>query len=81
MTAYTTDTGTARPCYCTGACAVLGRCPCTIGSESLPVIPRLPGPATDGAVAICGECGLRIMPVMGRVCLHMRCPVFLKATC
>ena len=52
--------------------------------EGLPVIPPLPEPpyqAPDGAVAICGQCGLRIMKVMGYSCSNSRCPVFTQATC
>jgi len=52
--------------------------------EGLPIIPPLPemprGPA-DGAIAICGQCGLRIMPVMGYVCGNSRCPIFPQVTC
>ena len=48
----------------------------------VPVIPPLPGfPAGDGAVAICGECGLRLMPVMGYVCPNIRCPCFPRNIC
>ena len=57
--------------------------------DGLPIIPRLPEnplhptkPAPDGAVAVCGECGLRILPVMGYVCSNPRCPCGLGgATC
>jgi hypothetical protein len=52
--------------------------------DGLPIIPPLPDPwppAPDGAVAVCGVCGLRIMPVMGYVCPNMRCPVFPHVTC
>ena len=52
--------------------------------DNLPVIEPLPartvGPA-DGAVAICGKCGMRILPVMGYVCGSIDCPVFQKFTC
>jgi hypothetical protein len=52
--------------------------------EGLPIIPKLPEwpkrPA-DGAVAICGECGMRILQVMGYVCSRPRCPVFPNVTC
>lgn len=51
--------------------------------DNLPVIPPLPEtpkrPA-DGAIAICGKCGIRILPVMGYSCGHMDCPLFLKVT-
>lgn len=48
----------------------------------LPVIPRLPEfPTGDGAIAICGECGLRLMPVMGYVCPNIRCPCFPRNIC
>jgi hypothetical protein len=30
--------------------------------------------APDGAIAVCGVCGLRIMPVMGYVCTRGDCP-------
>lgn len=52
--------------------------------DNLPVIPPLPKPPArpaDGAVAICGQCGIRITPVMGYVCPNTSCPVFTKATC
>lgn len=52
--------------------------------DGLPIIPPLPTlwpRAPDGAIAVCGECGLRIQPVMGYVCGNMRCPVFLRVTC
>lgn len=52
--------------------------------DNLPVIEPLqesPKPSYDGAVAICGVCGMRIMPVMGYVCPNARCPVFVKSTC
>lgn len=45
--------------------------------DGLPIIPPLPDdspPPSDGAVAICGECGMRIYPVMGYVCNNPRCP-------
>lgn len=52
--------------------------------DNLPVIPPIPprpnSPA-DGAIAICGECGLRILPVMGYVCGNSRCPAFPRVTC
>lgn len=52
--------------------------------DGLPIIPGLPenvpSPA-DGAVAVCGVCGLRIMPVMGYVCSNPRCGVFPRVTC
>lgn len=78
-------------CYCTGACRKTGVCP-VHGSvihvrtdEWLPVIPPLPEPAApppvDGAVAVCGLCGLRITPIMGYVCSHPRCGVFPRVTC
>ena len=52
--------------------------------DGLPVIPGLPEPMPkppDGAVAICGVCGLRILPVMGYVCGNPRCGVFPRVTC
>lgn len=52
--------------------------------DNLPVIPPLPVMPTrpaDGAVAICGACGMRILAVMGYVCGRTDCPCFLKATC
>jgi len=52
--------------------------------EGLPIIgPRWvppPRPA-DGAIAVCGQCGLRIKPVMGYVCSQPLCPVFPQVTC
>lgn len=53
-------------------------------ADGLPVIPPrdpLPQRPADGAVAICGLCGLRVMPVMGYVCSNPRCGVFPVATC
>lgn len=46
--------------------------------DGLPIIhpiknPTVPSPV-DGAVAVCGQCGLRIMRVMGYVCPHANCP-------
>jgi len=52
--------------------------------EGLPIIPALPKArkqAADGAIAICGECGLRIKPIMGYVCGKSRCPVFPTTSC
>lgn len=52
--------------------------------ERLPIIPPLPeAPPTpiDGAVAVCGLCGLRIGRVMGYVCHNVRCGVFPRVTC
>lgn len=52
--------------------------------DGLPIIPGrlqpMPRPA-DGAVAVCGVCGLRIMPVMGYVCGNPECGVFPQVTC
>ncbi len=52
--------------------------------DGLPIIPGFPDniqrPA-DGAVAVCGVCGLRVMPVMHYVCSNPRCGVFPKVTC
>jgi hypothetical protein len=51
--------------------------------EGLPIIPPLdpmPTRPVDGAVAICGQCGLRILPVMCYVCPSSNCPVFFKVT-
>jgi len=50
--------------------------------DNLPVIPPLsetPKRPADGALAICGKCGTRILPVMG-YCRHMDCFLFLKVT-
>lgn len=61
-------------------------CMCQVArtTDGLPIIPGRPehpaGPA-DGAVAQCGVCGLRIMPVMGYVCSNPRCGVFPVVTC
>lgn len=56
-----------------------------VNDEGLPIIqpiqPTFEKIAPDGAVAICGKCGLRIGKVMGYVCGAQDCPVFLKATC
>lgn len=52
--------------------------------DNLPVIPKLPirkVPPVDGAVAICGECGLRILPTMFYSCPNANCPVFQQSTC
>ena len=52
--------------------------------EGLPIIPPLPEPpayAPDGAIAVCGLCGLRITRVMGYVCSNPRCGVFPRVTC
>ena len=52
--------------------------------DNLPVIQPLPEPQkkpSDGAIAICGQCGMRIFPVMGYVCPNASCPVFMKSTC
>lgn len=47
--------------------------------KKLPVIPPLPPeqPPTEpnAAVAICGECGIEIRPVMHYACLSNRCPL------
>lgn len=77
-------------CYCTGACRTSGICPVHGGKvqdfnhEWLPVIqPRQPMPPVpaDGAIAICGACGLRIYPVMHYVCTRPDCGVFPQVTC
>lgn len=82
-------------CFCTGACRIPPyRCPAMDplsytdysrrkdDPKPLPVIPPLPiSPAGDGAIAICGECGLRLMPVMGYVCPNIRCPCFPRNIC
>lgn len=52
--------------------------------EGLPIIPPLrpePSRPADGAVAICGECGRRILAVECYSCPNDRCPVQPKATC
>ena len=49
--------------------------------DDLPVIPPLPEPPIDGAVAICGECGIRLLSVMHYYCNHPRCPCFPRITC
>ena len=76
-------------CYCTGDCRRLGYCPggkriVDHNYEGLPIIPpKRPQPQspTDGAVAICGECGLRITKVMSYVCTKPNCPCFPQITC
>lgn len=53
--------------------------------DGLPIIPPLPEPPrprpADGAVAVCGLCGLRIGRTMGYVCYEPRCGVFPRITC
>lgn len=77
-------------CMCTGACRRTGICHVHSGrmydtyGEGLPIIPPrdpMPQRPADGAVAICGLCGLRVMPVMGYVCSNPRCGVFPQVTC
>lgn len=49
--------------------------------DGLPIIgplPDEPKKAPDGAIAVCGECGMRIHEVMHYYCTHSNCPVFLK---
>lgn len=59
----------------------------TYTEDGLPIIQpikRWPSreSAPDGAVAVCGVCGLRIMPVMGYVCQRSDCPCgFGPVTC
>lgn len=51
--------------------------------DNLPVLgPLKPAPTmpADGAVAICGQCGLRILRVMGYVCYNSNCPIQLRVT-
>lgn len=49
-------------------------------ADGLPIIPPLPLPPTrpaDGAIAQCGECGIRIPSgAWGYVCSRTRCPIF-----
>jgi hypothetical protein len=55
-----------------------------LSPDGLPIIePLAPAgrPAPDGAIAVCGACGLRLMPVMGYVCPRNNCPCFPRATC
>jgi hypothetical protein len=51
--------------------------------RGLPVIPRLPDtvPRTDGAVAVCGECGRTVYQVECYSCGNSRCPVQVRITC
>jgi hypothetical protein len=53
--------------------------------DGLPIIPgrpeQQPVRPADGAIAQCGVCGLRILPVMGYVCNNPRCGVFPQVTC
>ena len=56
----------------------LGKIVCLTNPEGLPIIPpREPAKvAADGAIAICGACGMRLFPVMGYSCSRDDCPVF-----
>lgn len=74
------------------ACDSMGcvMCNCAVPENAadheiaLPIIPPIdpfPHRPADGAVAICGLCGLRVMPVMGYVCGNPRCGVFPQVTC
>ena len=47
----------------------------------IPPLPECPKRPADGAIAICGKCGIRILPVMGYSCGRTDCPVFPKVTC
>lgn len=52
--------------------------------EGLPIIPPLkkqPERPPDGAIAICGVCGLRLKPVMNYACPRSDCPCFAVVTC
>lgn len=51
------------------------------GLPIIPPLPKQPEPSRDGAIAQCGECGMRIMPVMGYVCQNARCPIMPRVTC
>ncbi len=45
--------------------------------DGLPVIkplPESPNVPADGAVAICGQCGIRILKIMSYYCANPRCP-------
>lgn len=76
-------------CWCTPNrrtpfCGAPGCVPPPQTHDNLPIIPGLPEPApqpADGAIAQCGVCGLRIMPVMNYVCTNPRCGVFPRVTC
>lgn len=47
-----------------------------------PIVPQWPKRGQDGAIAQCGVCGLRIMPVMGYCCPRTNCPCgFGSVTC
>lgn len=47
-----------------------------------PIKPGAPHRAPDGTIAVCGQCGMRIMPVMGYVCPRPNCPCgFRGVTC
>jgi hypothetical protein len=51
--------------------------------DNLPVIPaRIPTPAPvgDGAVAMCGACGMRLYTVMHYVCVRSDCPLTPRVT-
>ena len=50
--------------------------------DNLPVIPPLPANYTrpaDGAIMLCGACGMRILQVMGYVCQQPDCPVIARS--
>lgn len=52
--------------------------------DLLPIIKSFPEfhkTEPNGAVDVCGECGMRIKPVMGYSCPKNNCPVFRKAIC
>lgn len=51
--------------------------------RNLPVTPKLPpkSPRSDGAVAICGECGRTVYQMEMYCCMNDRCPVQVKVTC
>jgi len=53
--------------------------------DGLPIIgpkyPEHPKKAPDEAVAVCGQCGLRIYKIMHYSCPQPNCPVFLQASC
>ena len=51
------------------------------GLPIIPPLPELPKTPADGAIAICGQCGLRIKPIMGYSCSKSRCPIFPQIKC
>lgn len=51
----------------------------------VPLIPKLPdfqpAPGPNPIIAVCGECGIQIMQVMGYYCTNSKCPCSPRITC